>query len=218
MSEPQTPGERLRAARKAAKLSVEQIAARTGYSPSGIRAIENGQNGLRTEAAQRLAPVVGATAAWLLTGEGARYAEQFVPIVGRVGADTEGTIVYTTADETDELVPIAPGGTPGAVALKVVGHSMGDWAPDGSLIYFENQKTPPSADMIGYPCVVETDDGRVLLKRLLKGSRSGVYDLESRMGPTLSDVRLRWAAEVTAVIPPRQARRIIRAASDRQVA
>jgi hypothetical protein len=87
---------------------------------------------------------------------------------------------------------------------------MRGFAEDGSLLYFEAQKTPPTPDMLGYPCIVETEDGRVLLKRLLKGSRPGLYDLESQVGPTLSDMRLRWAAEITAIIPPKAARRIIR--------
>jgi hypothetical protein len=38
------------------------------------------------------------------------------------------------------------------------------------------------------------------------------------VGPPIEDVRLRWAAEPTAIIPPKQARRIIRRAGERQVA
>ena len=43
----------------------------------------------------------------------------------------------------------------------------------------------------------------------LRGSRPGLYDLESIAGPTRHDARLRWAAHITAIIPPYQARRII---------
>jgi hypothetical protein len=31
--------------------------------------------------------------------------------------------------------------------------------------------------------------------------------LESQVGPPIEDVRLKWAAEPTAIIPPKQARR-----------
>lgn len=82
-------------------------------------------------------------------------------------------------------------------------------ADDGSLIYFEDQKTEPTPDLIGEVCAVETEDGRVLVKRLLRGSAPGLFDLESIVGPTIKDVRLRWAAEITNIVPPRQARRII---------
>jgi hypothetical protein len=47
---------------------------------------------------------------------------------------------------------------------------------------------------------------------LLRGSRPGRFDLESVAGPTRHDARLRWAAHITAIIPPFQARRIIRTA------
>jgi hypothetical protein len=57
--------------------------------------------------------------------------------------------------------------------------------------------------------VVETESDEVLVKRLLRGSSPGRYDLESVAGPTRHDARLRWAAHITAIIPPFQARRII---------
>ena len=66
--------------------------------------------------------------------------------------------------------------------------------------------------------IVQTEDGRVLFKRLLRGSGPELYDLESIVGPTLSDVRLRWAAHYTAIIPPFQAAQTIRRAGERQVA
>ena len=52
----------------------------------------------------------------------------------------------------------------------------------------------------------------MLVKRLLRGSRAGLYDLESVAGPTRQDARLRWAAHITAIIPPFKARRIIQSA------
>ncbi|MFN7144911.1 MAG: thioredoxin domain-containing protein, partial [Myxococcota bacterium] len=49
-----------------------------------------------------------------------------------------------------ELAPIPPGGTERAAALRVVGHSMRGVADDGALIYFEDQRTPPTPDMLGH--------------------------------------------------------------------
>lgn len=210
MDENLARGERLRLARKRVGLSVEVLARRAGYSGSGVRAIENGQNGLRPDAAEKFAPIVGTSAAWLLTGDGESEAGPMVPIIGRVGADNEGEIIYTTGQATGDMAPIPPGGSAGSVALEVFGHSMRAFADDGALLYFEDQRTPPTPDMLGQPVIVETEDGRVLLKRLLKGSSPDVYDLESQHGPTLEDVRLRWAAEITAIIPARAARRVIR--------
>lgn len=142
-------------------------------------------------------------------GGGAPPRRDLVRIIGRVGADASGQVLLASGHETWDMVPPAFGVTSKAVALEVRGHSMHTFAEDGALIYFEEQKTAPDADMLGYPCVVETEDGRVLVKRLLRGSAPGLFDLESIVGPTIRDVRLNWAAEILAIVPPRQARRII---------
>ncbi|MDP3660146.1 S24/S26 family peptidase [Phenylobacterium sp.] len=133
-----------------------------------------------------------------------------VRIIGRVGANPEGTVLFATGHDAGDLAPIPPGGTDNAVALQVVGHSMHGFADDGALIYFEDQRTPPTPDMLGHVVVVEIDTDEVLVKRLLRGSERGRFDLESLAGPTRHDAKLRWAAHITAIIPPYQARRIIR--------
>lgn len=139
---------------------------------------------------------------------------QLVRIIGQVGADASGSVVMTTAHDSWDMAPPAPGGTSASVALDVRGDSMHTFAENGALIYFEDQRAPLDPELIGVPCVVETEDGRVLVKRPKRGSQPGLYDLESDFGAVIRDVRLRWAAEITAVIPPRQARRIIVKASD----
>jgi hypothetical protein len=137
----------------------------------------------------------------------------FVPIIGRVGANPDGLVLFAQGQEPGDLAPIPPGGTDQARALLVVGHSMRGIADDGALIYFEDQRTAVTPDMLGHVVVVEVDTDEVLVKRLLRGSRAGRYDLESIAGPTRQDARLRWAAHITAIIPPFQARRIIRGAA-----
>jgi SOS-response transcriptional repressor LexA len=137
----------------------------------------------------------------------------FVPIIGRVGANPDGVVLFATGQEAGDLAPIPPGGTEKAVALRVVGHSMRGVADDGALIYFEDQRTPPTPDMLGHVVVVETDTDEVLVKRLLRGAGPRLFDLESVAGPTRHDARIRWAAHITAIIPPYQARRIIRGAA-----
>jgi hypothetical protein len=136
--------------------------------------------------------------------------ERMAPIIGRVGADPDGVVLLALGQESGDLAPIPPGGTDRAVALRVVGHSMRGIVDDGGLIYFEDQRTPPTPDMLGHVVVVETDTDEVLVKRLLRGSKARHYDLESVAGPTRRDCRIRWAAHITAIIPPFQARRIIR--------
>lgn len=183
-----------------------QVSKRSGVPYTTLASFVQGDTqSLKGENEDLITEAFGASASEVFAGA----LSQLVPVIGRVGADAEGTVVYSTGQDTGDLTPIPPGGTIQSRGLFVRGHSMRGLADDGALIYFEDQKSPPTPDLLGYVCVVETEDGLVLVKRLLKGSEPKLYDLESVNGPTLEDRRVRWAAEITAIIPPRQARRII---------
>ena len=191
--------------------NTRQVAARSGVPYTTLASFVQGDTqSLKGANEELIARAYGVSGSEIF----ANPTSGFVPVIGYVGADTEGTVIFSTGQESGDLVPLPPGGGEMSRALEVRGHSGGEWAPNGSIIYFEDQRTPPTPDMLGYPCVVETEDGRILLKRLLKGSAPGLYDLESRIGPTLENVRLKWAAEVTYVAQPKQARRIIRRAGE----
>jgi DNA-binding XRE family transcriptional regulator len=213
--------DRLRQARIAAGFErASDAAARFGWNENTYKSNENGNAPFSFRKARDYAEAFAVRAEWLYdeTGPVQPGSEPMVRIIGRVGADAEGAVIHTTGQEGFDMAPIPPGGSSAAVALEVTGHSMRAVAEDGSLIYFEDQRNPPTPDMLGYYCIVETEDGRVLFKRLLRGSAAGLYVLESQVGPPIEDIRLRWAAEPTAIIPPKQARRIIRRAGERQVA
>lgn len=194
-------------------LKTKRVAIDAGVPQSTLASFVQGvSQSLKGETEEKIAShydtTVDAIFAGAINSKSARR-PQLVPIIGRVGADASGQVILTTGHDTWDQAPVAPGVTSKAVALEVSGHSMHTFAEDGALIYFEEQKTAPDPEMLGYPCVVETEDGRVLVKRLLRGSAPGLFDLESIVGPTIRDVRLNWAAEILAIVPPRQARRII---------
>jgi len=187
-----------------------------GWSRNTYASNENGNAPFSYRRAKEYAAAFGVGAEWLYDAAGPMQppgAGGLVPVIGRVGASPEGTVLFATGDDPVELAPLPPGGADRARALRVVGHSMRGVADDGALIYFEDQRTPPTPDMLGHVVVVETDTDEVLVKRLLRGCRPGLYDLESVAGPMRQDARLRWAAHITAIIPPFQARRIIRGAA-----
>ena len=203
-------GANLKAARLARGWSQENLVDAAGAGSKGyISALEKGDRPIPPGVTlEKLAAALQIPIEQLV-GPGPS-AEVLVRVIGRVGANPDDAIIYTTASDADAWAPLPPGGTPKAAAVEVVGHSMRWVAEDGSLIYFEQQRNPPSEDMLGDIVIVETESGQVLVKRLLRGSRSKLYDLESQNGATLRDQRLVWAAEITAVVPPKQARRIIR--------
>lgn len=210
-----TQGDRLRRARIAAGFeSASDAAARHGWSVNTYKSNENGNAPFSFRRAKDYGRAFAVRPEWLYDGAGAMTASGYVPVIGRAGANPDGQVLYATGQATGEIAPLPPGGGERAVALRVVGHSMRGLADDGSLVYFEDQRTPPSPEMIGQVAVVETEADEVLVKRLLRGSAAGLYDLESLEGPPLRDVRLRWASLITAIVPPYVAQRIVLRAED----
>jgi hypothetical protein len=133
-----------------------------------------------------------------------------IQIRGNVGASTEGRVQFATGDTPNDIAIMPQGVSPGSVALYVRGGSMPGIADEGSLIFYEEVRSPPTPDMLGQVVVVETEDNQVLVKRLLRGERRGLYDLESIGSELLQNKRLRWAAHIQAIVPPYRARQIIR--------
>lgn len=205
--------QRLRLARTHKGFETAAAAAEAfGWNRNTYTSNENGNAPFSYRKAKEYAAAFGVRPEWLYDASGTMSAtrvEGLAPIMGKVGANPEGDVLFATGDDAGDLAPIPPGGTDRAVALLVAGHSMRGLADDGALIYFEDQRSAPGQDMLGQVVVLETDTDEVLIKRLLRGSGPGLFDLESIAGPTRRDARLRWAAHITAIIPPYQARRII---------
>lgn len=214
---------RLREARQARGFKTAIAAADAfGWNRNTYSSNENGNAPFSYRRAKAYAEAFGVDAVRLYEG---REAEELaarsspaplhpdgvlVPVIGLVGADPEGRVLFATGQAAGDLVPIPPGGSEKTVALQVVGGSMRGLADDGSLVYFEDQRTPPSPDMLGHVVVVETDGDEVLVKRIFQAQTPGRFDLESLDAPTRRNCKIRWAAHITAIIPPHQARRIIR--------
>lgn len=211
----QDRSQRLRHAREAAGYATAAAAAQAfGWKRFTYSSNENGNAPFSWRRAKDYASAFGVRVEWLYGADGPMSPlAGMTRIVGRVGANPNGAVLFAQGQAGNELVPLPPGASDKAVALQVVGQSMPGLADEGALIYFEDQRTPPGPDMLGHVVVVELDSDEVLVKRLLRGSRSGRYTLESVVGERREDVKIRWAAHVTAIIPPFQARRIIRSAA-----
>lgn len=205
-----TPAERLRSARKKKFATATDAASAFGVSKHTYIQHENGTRDFDQDAAAQYARRLGTTPEWILYGRGREApAEPLVPIVGFVGADSEGRVIFSTGQGTGDMVPLLRPGEEDAVALEVRGSSMGDLAPEGSLIYFKEQRTPPAPSMLGQFVVAELETGEIVVKRLLKGSAPGLFDLWSVSGPLREDVSIVWAAHIKAIIPPYEARQIV---------
>lgn len=164
---------------------------------------------LKPEDAALLAPHLDVAASELLLLDEPE-SESRVPttqIAGRGGAATDGRIIFAEGQGGLGEVELPPGAAEDSVAIEIEGYSMGMIA-DGALIFYTETHSAPTDDMLGQIVVVGTDDGSVLLKRLLRGSQTHLYDLESINGPTLKDQKVVWAAHIDSLVPPWRARRL----------
>lgn len=123
-----------------------------------------------------------------------------VPVVGYVGAG--GSIVFGEGQGPFEEAEMPPGGTSkDTVAVVVRGDSMAPQLEDGWLVYYGAETLQPTDDLYNRLCVVRLSDGRVLIKKLLRGRGPGLYDLYSVNASPLLDQRVEWAARVTWISP-----------------
>lgn len=134
-------------------------------------------------------------------------------VVGRAGAATDGKLVYAEGQGGLGTVLLPEGATEDSVAIEIEGYSMGVLA-DGALVFYTETHAAPTDDMLGLVVIIGTDKGDVLLKKLLRGSRLGLFDLESINGPTIRDQKVIWAAHIDSLVPPWRAKRLRVEASD----
>jgi len=206
-----TPGKfpnGLREAMEKADIGPTALGRLAGTSKQNIDRWARQERRLVPEDAAKLAPILSTTAnQLLLLPEDTPRQPRTTTIVGRAGAATDGKIIYAAGQGGLGEVVIPEGATSDSVAIEVEGYSMGFLA-DGALVFYSEHHIAPTDDMLGYIVVVGTDDGSVLLKKLLRGSASGLYDLESINGPILRDQRVIWAAHIDSLVPPWRAKRL----------
>ncbi|HWI27845.1 MAG TPA: S24 family peptidase [Stellaceae bacterium] len=195
MSEDQA--KRLRRARLEAGYEDATAAARRfGWVIPTYLAHENGSRGFGLARAQLYAQAFKVNWQWLLTGEGSLSSNLRVPVSGYVGA---GWLVYPIDEGVGsggiEEVELPPGVYGDYAAFKVRGDSNYPAYRDNEIIFVRREGGPPQ-DFLHRECVLDTDDGRRLLKTLTPGSRKGHFTLISFNAPPIVDVRVTWASPV----------------------
>lgn len=197
--------ERLASARRRAGFpSPREAAKEFGWNENTYKSRENGVRGIPDQSEVRTyARAFRVNFIWLLTGEGQVSPQRRgANIVGEVGANARPDAISFEDCEIGGA-PLPPEDTLGTVAVRVRGDSMRNTAPDGWLIYFDDDdiRQPPTPDLFHQLCVVWLADGRVLLKYLHPGTGPGLFHLESTNAPTIFDVVVERATLVTALKP-----------------
>lgn len=125
--------------------------------------------------------------------------KETVQVVGYVGAGSTAHYYVDPEGSLDE-VPMPEGGSETTVALEVRGDSLGSFF-NTWLVYFDEVRNPVTPDLIGKLVVCELINGKVLVKKLMRGSRPGTFNLLSQTESPIEDAELVWAAIVTNMTP-----------------
>jgi hypothetical protein len=70
------------------------------------------------------------------------------------------------------------------------------------LLYFENRRRPPTDNLINRLCVLALPNNEVMVRRVERGSRNGVYTLTNFVDPPLVDQQPVWVAEIVWIRQP----------------
>ncbi|MFC5509321.1 S24 family peptidase [Bosea massiliensis] len=154
------------------------------------------------DTARRLGELFGVKPEWILYGDGEPEAALFkVPVVGVIGA---GGTIETMSEQFDSSTPLYEIEVPfqlppDALALEIRGDSMYPRYDNGDVIICRKFSEDIEV-MIGREAAVATDIGNRYLKKVLKGTRPGLFDLESHNAPLMRDQRITWASPVNTVV------------------
>lgn len=186
-------GNNLKKLREKKGWTQEDAAGQFGLSTGGYIKIENGERDLKGKRIQQAADIYGVTIRDIVD------LPQTCQLVGFVGAGAAANY-YSIADSPFEEVPMPENGTPETVAVEIRGESLGALF-DRWLVYYDDVRYPPTPDMMRKLCVVGLVDGRVLIKKLLRGSEPGLFHLLSATEGIIEDVEIEWAAKVKQMTP-----------------
>jgi transcriptional regulator with XRE-family HTH domain len=186
-------GNNLKKLRAGAGWTQEKTAREMGVSFGQYVKLERGDRRLTADYIAQAAQAFGVSRADIIEER------TTVPVMGYVGAGAAAHY-YAEADYLHDEVPMPPGGTEDTVALEVRGDSLGSFFNQW-LVYYDDIRNPVTMDLIGRLVVCETVDGRVLVKKLMKGTRPGHFHLLSQTESPIEDVELVWAARVKHMTP-----------------
>lgn len=189
-----TPGGRLRALRRLAKMTQEDLAQVMGVERPQVSKYETGSDEMRDYALERASQHFGVTPAFIRYGDtDARMAR----VVGKVGAGGHVEAIEQPPWRHIEV----PASWEDAVALEIEGLSCWPIYDDGDDIVVRGGRRLVEDEILNRMCVVETQDGLGLVKRVRRGSAAGSYTLESPNAPPIEDVLLASARPVKLHVP-----------------
>lgn len=186
---------RIREWRDKRELTLEELSERTGISTSYLSRMESGARNVSIKNLEKMAAALEISPSELVTGSDKRTA----PMVGYVGAGAEAHL-FDHGQGPFGMVDAPDGSTDATVAVEIRGESLGSFF-DRWLVFYDDVRDPPTMDLVGKLCVIGLPDGRVLIKKLAKGSQRGLFTLLSQFESPIFDQVIMWAARVKDMRP-----------------
>lgn len=205
------------------KLSDRATSIRSGLTPDFLNTMRKQfrggkQTGVRSEKVEALAQGLETSVQWLLHEQGPESVLEHlqssdltvlhfaghgsddlgVPLVGFVRAGAEAVYLPLNENVLDRVEAPA-GATAETRALEVRGDSLGELF-DRWIVYFNDEHRPISPDLVNKLCIVQLEDGRLLVKKIRR-DRQGDYELLSNTEPPIKGAKIVWAAKVISMSP-----------------
>lgn len=133
------------------------------------------------------------------------------PLMGRVGAGALIDVEFEQPPPEGYYTIELPFSFPDpVVAFEVDGDSQLPAYEPGQVIVCLRDQVRATDHYLGERVVVRLSTGQRFLKRLARGAKKGIYNLESWNARTIEDVRIEWVGEIIATVNPGMVRRIER--------
>lgn len=143
-------------------------------------------------------------------------ARTIVPIMGFIGAGAEIDPEYESVPPDGlEQVDLPLQLDDDVIGFRVRGDSMLPTYDADTVVVVYRDKGIATSSLLGEIVAILTAEGKRYLKRLMPGPKPHLYTLESLNARPIVGVRISWASEIVAIIPPRQVRHISRTKSTR---
>lgn len=167
-------GRRIQEAREEKGLKPKELAARAGVSVTSIYGYEAGDSIPRSDILDRIAEAVGKAPEWLmarspLVKDASGYVADDIPLVGRGGAGRGQYSVdgYPVGQGWKRMTRPYDLKDPNAFAVEVVGDSMDPVFKNRDVVIC----SPAAQWYSGDYCVVKTEDGEYMIKRVHKSDK-----------------------------------------------
>lgn len=177
------------------KLSARAVSIEAGVGEEFLKDLFAGKNKKPSALALvQVARALGTTSSWLLEGRDEADTEpSTIPVAFYIGA---GAVVAAFDDQWPlEWAAVPPGDSSVKGAAIVRGTSQLPALRDGDIVFW-GEGSSDAAAFLGLECVCTLPDGRQLVKRVIAGSKRGLFTLLSHNDDPIIDVQISAAAPI----------------------